>query len=93
MIRCEICGQQVSNTQALAGHKRFKHGIRPSGQLPLEPERHFATRAELVKYLAALAVWTARKQGATGTFDFGQFSRELNDILRLMDESGVSVRV
>lgn len=93
MLRCEICGRQVSNTQALAGHKRFKHGIRSSGQLPLEPERHFATRAEVAKYIAALAVWQARKQGATGTFDFNQFSSEFNHILEVMEKSGVTVHV
>jgi len=26
MVSCDICGEQVKNTQALGGHKRFKHG-------------------------------------------------------------------
>lgn len=46
-IRCDLCDKQLASTQGLAGHKRFVHGVKPSGQVPLEPGRRLVTQGEL----------------------------------------------
>ena len=46
MVDCRICGKEFKNTQGLAGHMSFKHGIR-SASTGVAPAARLATEQDL----------------------------------------------
>jgi len=51
MVQCDICGKECKTAQGLAGHKRFKHGVAPGPQLPLEKHDLLITDSKLERLL------------------------------------------
>ena len=50
-LTCPECGFIAKNGAGLNGHRQFKHGIRPTAQLPLEPLDRLVTQTELTNEL------------------------------------------
>jgi len=46
MVNCHICGKEFKNTQGLAGHMSFKHGIK-SASAGAAPAARLATEQDL----------------------------------------------
>lgn len=52
MERCDICGKECKTGQGLGGHKRWVHGVAPSGaQLRLEQPNPLITKSALEQLL------------------------------------------
>jgi len=50
-LRCPECNAVFKNRAGLNGHRQFKHGIRPTAQLPLEQHDRLVSESRLEQVL------------------------------------------
>jgi cell shape-determining protein MreC len=81
---CPECGWRAKNRAGLNGHRQFKHGIRPTAQLPLEPLDRLVTETglanELMKFDARL--FQATQQLAEQQ---GQLKQQFEELKQQLD--------
>jgi len=53
-LTCPECGWIAKNRAGLNGHRQFKHGIRPTAQLPLEEHDRLVSESRLADALMGL---------------------------------------
>ena len=86
MVKCELCGKEVKNTQGLRGHKTFVHGItvsnkQPVGRLDTEQElSELECRLEQVEELTQLDTERLTQQLEQHAHHLAELSEQLKNL-------------